>query len=326
MKKIIILSTGGTIAMKYDEKIGANVPAVSGKELIAAIPSLKDAGDIEVVEFSNIPSPHMTPKLMLDLRDKIDELLEDETITGLVVTHGTDTLEETAYFLDLTLKTDKPVVLTAAMRSADEIGSDGPVNLLSSVRTAADFNSKAKGVLVVLNQQVHKAKDVTKTHTGNIDTFKSPFWGPIGYVDTDKIIWNNIPIREERYSVKSIEIDDVHLVKMTAGASSLIIDTLVENNVSGIVIEAFGRGNVPPNIMTGIEKAIEKKIPLVISSRCLGGRPLGIYGYAGGGGTIANLGGILAGDLNGQKARIKLIVALNSENYKYENLNKYFDN
>jgi len=182
MKKVIILSTGGTIAMKYDNVLKASVPAVTGEELIEAVPPLKEFGDIEVVEFSNVSGPHITPRIMLELRNKIDELLEEERTAGVVLTQGTDTLEETAYFLDLTLKSEKPVVLTGAMRSSNELGEDGPFNLLSAVRTAVDPDAKGKGVLVVFNQEVHRAKDVTKTHTGNVDTFKSPFWGPIAYV------------------------------------------------------------------------------------------------------------------------------------------------
>ena len=163
-KKVIVLTTGGTIAMKLDPAHGI-VPAVSGEDLVASVPGLREACPIEVMEFSNIPSPHMTPKRMFELGNKVEELLRHEDILGVVITHGTDTLEETAYLLDLVHNSEKPVCLTGAMRSAAEISPDGPVNLLCAVRTAASSEARGKGVLVVMNEEIHAAREVVKSHS-----------------------------------------------------------------------------------------------------------------------------------------------------------------
>ncbi|MBQ2114272.1 MAG: asparaginase, partial [Selenomonadales bacterium] len=165
MKKIILISTGGTIAMRFDQEKQGLVPAVSGAELIEAVPELSAELPLEVIEFSNIPSPHMTPTRMLALAKKIDRLATDDTVAGFVITHGTDTVEETAYLLDLTLNTTKPVCLTAAMRSGGETSADGPKNILTAVRTASDKAASEMGVLVVMNEEIHAARSVTKTHS-----------------------------------------------------------------------------------------------------------------------------------------------------------------
>lgn len=325
MKKVIILTTGGTIAMKYDQDKGGFVPAVTGDELVEVIPDLKNHAKVQVVEFSNVPSPHMTPELMCQLKNKADEILQDPDVAGIVITHGTDTIEETAYFLDLSLESDKPVALTAAMRGSDELGADGPLNILSSVRTVVDPKAVGMGVFVVANQEIHSAQNVTKTHTGNVACFKSPFWGPVAYADDDKIVWMQSPIRKTKFVVDEVDYKDIHLVKMYTGASEKIIDYLVEDGAKGLVIEALGRGNVPPNVGESIFKALDKNIPVILNSRCLGGRPLDTYAYLGGGKELTDRGAILAGDINSQKARIKLILALNSKDYRYEDLKTYFD-
>lgn len=248
-KKVIVLTTGGTIAMKLDPAHGI-VPAVSGEDLVASVPGLREACPIEVMEFSNIPSPHMTPKRMFELGNKVEELLRHEDILGVVITHGTDTLEETAYLLDLVHNSEKPVCLTGAMRSAAEISPDGPVNLLCAVRTAASSEARGKGVLVVMNEEIHAAREVVKSHSANTETFVSPFWGPLGYVDPDRVVFRRNTLG--RQSIRPPElVEDVHLIKLASGSDSLLIDFLVERNVRGLVLEAFGRGNVPPAALPG---------------------------------------------------------------------------
>lgn len=318
MKKIVVLSTGGTIAMKYDPEIGADVPAVTGDELVEAVPPLKDVAEIEVIEFSNIPSPHMTPEIMFDLKTKIEEVFEDESVDGIVITHGTDTVEETAYFLQLSLETDKPVGLTAAMRSNTDMSPDGPMNILNVVKAVADDGAEDKGVIVVLNDEIHSARGVTKTHSANVAAFDSPWWGPIGYVDKDKVIWRYNIIKEKSISPKNISKSNVHIIKLAAGTDDLLINTLVDNNADGIIIEGLGRGNVPPKIMHSLERAVKKGIPVIDVTRCGSGRPLDVYGYEGGGQKVSKAGVVFGSDLNGQKARIKLILLIN----KYEDLSR----
>ena len=226
-----------------------------------------------------------------------------------MLTHGTDTLEETAYLLDLVHNSEKPVCLTGAMRSAAEISPDGPVNLLCAVRTAASSEARGKGVLVVMNEEIHAAREVVKSHSANTETFVSPFWGPLGYVDPDRVVFRRNTLG--RQSIRPPElVEDVHLIKLASGSDSLLIDFLVERNVRGLVLEAFGRGNVPPAALPGIRRAVEKGIPVVITTRTIAGRVLDVYGYEGGAKTVLEAGGILGGETSGPKARLKLMLAL----------------
>ena len=321
--KVVIFTTGGTIAMRYDPAIGGIVPAVSGPELIEAVPPLADICPVEVREFSNIPSPHMTPKRMLDLARQVEAALTQPDVLGAVVTHGTDTLEETAYFLDLYSKSEKPVCLTAAMRSAAEISPDGPKNILCAVRTAASPEARGMGAFVVMNEEIHAAREVTKTHSANVKTFASPFWGPVGYVDSDRIIFRRSSTVRQTIHPQAI-VDDVYLVKLAAGTDDFLFNCLVEKNVSGIVVEGYGRGNVFPKAFEGMKKAVNAGIPVVITTRCLGGRVLDVYGYDGGVIRQMEAGIIRGGEINGQKARIKLILALGLTR-DHKQLAEYFD-
>lgn len=309
-KKLVILSTGGTIAMKYDAAKESVVPAVTGKELVEAVPPLEKLPvSIEVIEYSNIPSPHVTPNIMFEISQKIDEILQEADVAGVVVTHGTDTLEETAYFLDLAVESPKPVCITGAMRSSGEISPDGPKNLLAAARTALTSEAENKGTLVVMNDEIHSARDVEKTHTANVKTFSSPGWGPIGYVDEDQVIIKQASLKKDKIKTSKI-VEDVHLVKLAAGSDDTILQSLVEKEVKGIVIEGLGRGNVPLTALPGIKKAIQKEIPVILTSRVTSGRVLDIYGYEGAGKPLKELGVISGGELSGQKARLKLMLAL----------------
>ena len=188
-KKVVVVATGGTIAMKYDKEKHGLVPACSGKDLADAVPGLGDIAPLEFVQFSNIASPGMTPQNMWDLHCKIEELLARDDVAGVVVTHGTDTLEETSFFLDITAKSQKPVVCTAAMRGASDISPDGPYNIYCSLKTAASPQAVGMGVMVCLDEILQAPGEVMKSHSANPATFQSPWWGPIGYVDIDHIVW-----------------------------------------------------------------------------------------------------------------------------------------
>ena len=247
-KKVLILTTGGTIAMKFDPELGV-VPAVGGEELVDSVPGLRDVCPVEVREFSNVPSPHMTPRLMFELGGIIAEALEHDDVLGAVVTHGTDTLEETAYLLDLLHASDKPVCVTGAMRSGTDVSYDGTINLLDAVRVAAAPEARGKGVLVVLNDEIHAAREVTKTHSASVKTFESPFWGPLGYADADRIVFRREPLGRQTLRPADL-VEAVHLVKLASGSDSLLIDFLADRGVRGLIIEGFGRGNVPPTALS----------------------------------------------------------------------------
>lgn len=323
-KKVVIITTGGTIAMRYNPIQKGLCPAVTGSELIEAVPELAEVIPVEVIEFSNIPSPHMTPRLMFELAHKVDEVANRSDVAGIVITHGTDTLEETAYMLDLVVKTNKPVCLTAAMRNSAESSPDGPKNILCAVKAAASPKTFGAGVLVIMNEEIHAALEVTKTHSTNTKAFASPFWGPIGYVDSDKVIMRRKSLAIQKIQPAQI-VDDVHLIKVVAGMDDFFFRCLVERKVKGIVVEGLGRGNVTPAVKSGIKLARDNNIPVVVATRVYAGRVLDIYGYDGGVGSLLDYGIIMAGEITGQKARIKLMAALGITD-KVEELAKYFDN
>ncbi|MDP8204037.1 MAG: asparaginase [Candidatus Tenebribacter mawsonii] len=303
-KKILIVTTGGTIAMKHNSPFGV-VPNDEFAEHLRSFPQLDEVAVIDVFEFSNIPSPFMNPVIMLELAKTIDKMITD--YDGAVITHGTDTLEETAYMLDLILKTNKPVIFTAAMRSNSELGLDGPRNIVGAVRVAASEQSSNRGVLVVMNDEVDSARDVVKTDSSKTDSFISPSLGLLGVVDPDRIIFYRRLEKLEKILTDSIE-PNIDLIKCCSGMDGRFIDASIKNGAKAIVVEAFGRGNVPKTILPSLENAIKKNIIIVLVSRTYTGRVLAEYGYEEGGLFLQKKGVILGGDLKGPKMRIKLMV------------------
>lgn len=322
MKKIAVIFNGGTISMKVDERIKAAVPSLTGEEIMSMVTGIEEYAEIESYNFSSMPSPHMTFKTMLKLSEFSRELLNRDDVDGVVITHGTDTLEETAYLLDLTINSDKPVVITGAMRSGSELGYDGPSNLAASICTAISEDSRGRGVLVCFNGELNSASEVTKANSMALNAFRTPNFGPIGIVDNNKVMFYREAKKSEKYEVKEIN-KDVAIIKCVADMDSTLIDFVVEKGFGGIVIEALGRGNVPPRMVDGIKKAIDKEIPVVVVSRCFEGRVHESYGYEGGGKMLKDLGVILGDTLPGQKARIKLALAINS-NIRKEEIKKQF--
>lgn len=311
MKKVAVVFNGGTISMKVDERIKAAVPSLTGEEIMSMVTGIEEFAEIESHSFSSKPSPHITIQNMLELSKFIKSLVDREDIDGVVLTHGTDTLEETAYFLDLTIDTEKVIVVTGAMRSSSELGYDGPFNLATSICTAISEEAKGRGVLVCFNGELNSAADVTKANSMALNAFKTPNFGPIGIVDNHKVLFYRKTKKHKVYYVESIN-DEVALIKCVVGMSSDYINYFIDKGYKGIVIEALGRGNVPPSMVAGIKRALNNNIPVVIVSRCFEGRVYESYGYEGGGKMLKDLGVFFEESMPGQKARIKLIVALSS--------------
>lgn len=304
-KKILIITTGGTISMKA----GADgvVPSLTGSEIIRLIPGIETIAELSLHEFSNIPSPMMTPQKMFELSGIVTSMIDD--FDGVVITHGTDTIEETSYMLFLTLQTKKPVIFTAAMRSNEETGLDGPRNLYNAIRVAASDKSYDRGVMLAVNDEIFSVREVYKSSTSQTNAFDAPHYGVLGLIDVDDIIYYRKSEFRYKFKVDRIE-PDVDLIKLCAGISRKFIDHSIRSGVKGIVIEAFGRGNVNPEMKNGIVEAIHKRIPVVITSRVPNGRVLGIYGYEGGARQLEEHGAIMGYDLNSEKARLKLMVLL----------------
>jgi len=302
-KNILIILTGGTISMKASGSLGV-VPSSELAGFLRQFPQLESVANVEVLDYLNLPSPYITPPMMLELAKLIDLQIID--YDGVVITHGTDTLEETSFLCDLVLTTRKPVVFTAAMRSGGDLGLDGPRNIIDAVRVASHPESADKGVLVVMNDEIHTARDVVKSDTGKVDAFMSTAYGPLGIVDPDTIVYHRIALYRENVWTDKLDTR-VDLIKAVAGMDGRYIHCSVEQGAKAIVIEAFGRGNLPKDLIDDIKLAISRKVLVVICSRTYTGRVLAEYGYEGGGKNLEDLGAILAGDLKGVKVRLKLM-------------------
>jgi len=307
--KVAIIFTGGTISMTVDPRVGAAIPSLSSDEIMSLVTNIDKFAEIESIEFGKLPGPHMDPLKMMELRTLVLDTVQREDICGVIITHGTDTLEETAYLLDLSISCEKPVVVVGAMRNSSELGYDGPSNLAAAVCTVISPFSRNKGVLVVMNNTVNAAGEVTKTNTLSLDTFKSLEFGALGIVDNDRVIYHRDVVNRQYIPTDSIETN-VDLIKCAAGMDSKFIKYSVDTGAKGIVLEALGRGNVPPKMLEGIKYAVDKGVFVVLVSRCPTGRVLDTYGYEGGGRQLREMGVIFGGDLPGQKARIKLMLAL----------------
>jgi len=306
--KIKLIATGGTIAMRKDP-LGKAVPAVTGHDLLESIPQLKEEAFWEVEEFSNLASCNFSPERMLDLAKVVNEAFSDPGLQGIIITHGTDTLEETAYFLDLTVKDTRPVILTASQRDASERDSDGPRNLYNAMRIALDPQAKERGVLIALNEEIHAARDVRKLHTSHVDAFSSGELGSLGSIDNDEVIWHRKPEPTIKFALPT-QLAKVIICKAYTGMEARTLEAMVDSQVRGIVIEAFGRGNLPPEVVPAISHLTAQGMPVVITSRCLFGRTSPQYGYPGGGADLQQKGAIFAGDLSTEKVRLLLSIAL----------------
>jgi len=305
-----IITTGGTIASRIDPVSGGAVPAVGAAELVALSPAIRHyASGVEVTDFGMLQSWNIGTEVMRQIAVRASDALRDESVAGVVVTHGTDTMEETAFALDLLVDSEKPVVFTGAMRNASDPGFDGPRNLAAAVRVAVEPSSRGRGTLLSMSDEIHAARYVTKTHTTSLSTFASPETGPLGIID-DRGVWYRSAIGTRTHVEGSRAETNVHLVKMAAGADALVLHALLDARVAGIVIEGSGAGNVPNVWNEPIAAMIAASIPVVLVSRCPTGRIAPVYGGPGGGRTLHDLGVIDGGWLSGPKARVALSLGL----------------
>jgi L-asparaginase len=308
-KRILILTTGGTIAMQHDPSLGGALPKMGAAEFTKALPAeLLEALELESAEIVNLPSSHFTLDTLWQIRQAVVAALARPDIDGVVVTHGTDVLEETAMLLDLTVDSPRPIVLTGAMRTATQVGYDGFANLTAAIRVAASPDAHDLGTLVVLNDEIHAARFVTKGHTLSLDTFQSPAWGPLGRVEGDRVILGS-RVTRRTISCPALETG-IELLKLTVGANPSALEDMLARGVRGVVIEALGGGRIPPWWFLTIKRAIAEGVTVVVGSRCPSGRVWDPYAYPGAVRDAIAAGCLLAEGLNGQKARIKLMVVL----------------
>jgi L-asparaginase type II len=300
--RIFILATGGTIAGRIDDSI------IDGASLIDAVPELAEHADVRVEEFSQIGSSLMTPTHWLRLAKRINRIfLEDTNVTGVVVTHGTDTLDETAFFLNLTVRDRRPVIVVGAMRASDEISADGPGNLLNGVRLATSKEAIGKGVLVVLNEDISAARDVWKTNNRRVHAFRSPELGFLGFVDPDTVVFYRTTVwphtTESEFDISRVDsLPNVALVSDYAGSDGSLIEHVASRNPDGMVVATFAGGRMSAGGRRAAPAAAEAGIPLVIASRVPGGRIVG--------NPARDVKAVVSRDLPPHKARILLMLAL----------------
>ena len=309
---VAILATGGTIAgtaASNTQMTGYKAGDLAIQTLIDAVPAIKDVADVTGEQIVKISSNNLTDDVLLRLAKRCNELLKDPKIQGIVITHGTDTLEETAYFLNLAVKSDKPVVLVGAMRPATAISADGPLNLLNAVKVAVSPDSVGKGVLVSMNDTINSARDVTKTNTTNVSTFKAPELGAIGYISagTPQFFYQSTKrhTKNSEFDVSNLtSLPRVDIVYSHANDDRVMVDAAVAAGAKGIVHAGTGNGSIHDNTEVALKDAVGKGITVVRSARVGNGvTTKSVQKYTDNGYLEANT-------LNPQKARILLQLAL----------------
>src|SRR6476646_4732711 len=309
---VVILATGGTIAgaAATGTQAGYTSGAVNIDTMIAAVPGIKDLANIKGEQIANVGSQDMSYDIMLKLAKRINELARSSDVDGIVITHGTDTMEESAYFLNLTVKTDKPVVMVGSMRPSTAVSADGPLNLYNAVGVAADPNARGRGVLVVMNDQIHGAHSLTKTSTTAIQTFMSPLRGVVGVCAYGKNDWYNNPpwkhTTQSEFDISKVtKLPRVDIVFVAADMSPDLIDASVNAGAKGIVLAGVGNGNMNKASLDAAARAAKKGVVVVRSSRVATGlvdRNVEV--------NDDELGFIASDELNPQKSRILLSLAL----------------
>ena len=306
--RVLVAALGGTISADRDPR-GRNVPTRSAGDLVSAIPEAGEIADVSAADVKRVSSRAISPQDMCALAHEIRVGVE-EGYDGVVVTHGTDTMEETAYALALQLDVGSPVVLTGAMRLAHEAGADGPANLLAALRVATTPEASELGPVIVMHDEIHLARWATKVHASRVAAFSSPGLGPVGCVVEGKVHLH-VPRAPRDYLGLPGKLDDrVELVWVSAGADGLLVDAAA-SVARGLVVAGTGGGYVPPAMAPSLRSAVERGLPVVLASRCAGGPVLeSTYGGVGSETHLREIGLHLAGTLAPVKARLRLMTAL----------------
>jgi L-asparaginase len=306
---VAIFTLGGTIAMTKSPH-GGVIPTLTGEMLVKAVPQLADQADLEIVSFRQIPSPQLRYDDLQALATAIGQVLA-KGVRGVVVTQGTDTIEETAFALDRLLDCDAPVVVTGAMRNPTLPGADGPANLLTAVQVAGSTEARELGCLVAFSDEIHAARFVRKTHTSSTAAFTSPLAGPIGWVSEGRVrIVNRLKRVAPVTAGPALSSLDVALLTVCLGDDGKLVDAACAAGFAGLVVEATGGGHVPPAVAESLGRAAAK-MPVVLASRTGNGEVLGnTYGFAGGEIDLQSRGLIRAGWLDGRKAKVLLTLML----------------
>jgi L-asparaginase len=309
MGKVVIISTGGTITMTGGSAETGIEPTLTAGDLVAAVPELAKAAEILAITAYRKPSASLTIENIVKLAGDIDGYLAGD-VDGAVVIQGTDTIEETAFLLNILIESDKPVVVTGAMRGAQMPGADGPANLLASVHVANAGTSAKRGTLVVLNDEIHSATFVQKSHTALPSAFMSPTTGRVGLVSEGHVLFTSPPARSTRYRIKPSTIKPVALLKVSIGDDGRLLSGLVASGFTGLVLEGMGAGHVPETWVEPLQ-ALARQIPVVLAVRVPSGPVFSsTYGFPGSERDLLARGLISAGLLGALKARLLLTLLL----------------
>jgi L-asparaginase len=308
---IHILFTGGTISMQRDAAAGGNVPAHGGEALMRLAPGVERIAPVRIEDWARMPACHFDQARLWALRERVRELAASGEISGIVITHGTDILEETAYLLDRTLDRRVPVAITGAMRTSSDDGWDGPRNLRDAVAVAADPASAGRGTMVVFGGLILAGRSAVKSHATDPEAFSAPHAGPVGRVEDGKV----------RYAASTVDggpaIEPASLharvahVPTVLGDQGVMLD-LARREHDGVVVEAFGSGNIPPGAVAALRRWIEEEKPVVLASRCWWGEVTPLYAFDGGGARTTAMGAIAAGKRTPSQARMELTIALSA--------------
>jgi L-asparaginase len=326
LPRIAVLATGGTIAGSAADAAntsGYQAGVVGVDRLLEAVPALSGVAQIQPEQIASVDSKDMSLALWTTLAQRVNTLLASDEIDGVVITHGTDTLEETAYLLHLTVKGTKPVVLTAAMRPASALSADGPLNLLNAVTVAASAAAHGQGVLVAFNNRIHCARDVVKTSTYAVDAFQSPEVGALGWVQDGRVEFQRKVVRPHTVDTEFVigtKWPNVELVVSYAGVSRIAVDALVAAGVRGIVVAGTGNGSIHSSVQQALVDAVTQGVVVVRSSRVGSGHVM-----RNGAAPDDVLGFVTAGSLNPYKARVLLMLALAAGGTGAVALQKIFD-
>lgn len=305
---VVVVTTGGTIAATHDRETGAQ-PALSGGELLRTVPGLDALAEPRLVEFSNIDSIQMTPELWTALSRAVTRELAEPDVAGAVVVHGTDTMAEAAYFLELTLESDKPVAFVGAMRAASHRSPDGPANLYNGVLQVVSPLARDWGVTVSMNDRIDAARFVRKTHTANVATFDSGERGCLGCISGGAVVrYHSRPPR--RRLPLPPRLARVFTLVTYSGSDGALIRFALDAGAEGLVIEGYGAGNVNEPTFHAIEEALARGVTVAVTSRAGVGATEPIYSTPGGGLTLARAGALIGGDLGTEKTRLLLSIAL----------------
>lgn len=310
LPQVAVITTGGTIAQATDPATGQAVPTLGAEALLKSVPGLDAIARLAVTEIVNIDSRDMAPEIWLKVAGAVASAAADPDIAGIVVVHGTDTMEDTGYFLELTRDTEKPIVLTGSMRDASDPWPDGPLNLRNAVRQAADPSSAGRGVTLTLNGRIIAAAVAKKTDAGNVDTFGGGVWGWLGTVEGDQVHWFARPDRGQAFALPAA-LPSVPVVLDYPGSDGALVDAAASAaGTAGLVVVGYGIGNVSHPTYEAIARARAKGVPVLVTSRVAHGRLLTAYGGEGGGASLQKLGAVLSPIDDPWKARIALMLAL----------------